>query len=219
MAQPSTDRAARDASSPALRAFLRARRAGDEAVMRDAWKRLLASEWSAIRFFVARQRSDALPGGRLSEEDRDELTQAVVERLLEKLHFRGDSIGELRAFLRTAAEFTFKDHVRRYVAEDQHRAGSLDEPADGDRGPGTTWRAELDAAGRTIDALEQGELRRIYQEGLAAVDEDKREVVELMLAGWSAAEVAERVGISVDNVYQRNRRGLLQLRGFLKDQL
>jgi RNA polymerase sigma factor (sigma-70 family) len=218
MARPSTDPAARDASSPELRAFVRARRRGDEALMRSTWRDLLASEWSRIRAFAAARRSPALPNGHLTPEEVDELAQAVVVRLIDKLHFEGESIGELRAFLLQATKYAFLDHLRAHIDEDRRRAGSFDDRGD-DETPGVGGRLDAEASALVVDTLDRVVDRAVLDEAFAAMDEDKREVFLAMAGGEPAAEIAERLGISVANVYQRNRRGLVQLQGLLKDQL
>jgi RNA polymerase sigma factor (sigma-70 family) len=131
---------------------------------------------------------------------------------------KGSSIGEARAIVRTATTFALKEHVRQHVRHDKRRAGSFDETGPEGDGPSAfVLGAEVEVAEWAIGESELADLRDAIDRALERVDDNKREVVLLMIQGYSAAEVSAKLGISEANVYQLNRRGLVQLRQALKD--
>jgi DNA-directed RNA polymerase specialized sigma24 family protein len=197
-----------DPAQQALRAFFVARRRQDVDAMKRTWQRFLELEWSRIRLVTARFASDALPGKRLDADGRDEVTQDTVQRILGKIDFAGTTVGQARAYVNTAAGFAFADYVRKHVERDKGLAGSLDDAGPEDDGPGlVAQRAQAEAADRRLDGFETTALR----------DAIERAFLRLMLCGHSAAEVAERLELTTDNVYQLNKRGLGQLRAALRE--
>jgi RNA polymerase sigma factor (sigma-70 family) len=219
VARPSADPTQQDPGEAALRAFVRARAAGDRAAMRRAWQDFVATEWTRIKAIVATWRHDALPGGRVPVDAREDVVHDAVARLLPYLGLEGSSLGEAKNMVRRHTEYALKEYVRSSTKDDMRRAGSLDEPAADGEGPGATaQRAQAEVADRRIGGIEQAELRTAFEVALRAVDENKREVLVLrMMVGLSGDEVAERLGLSRANVDQLNSRGLAQLRAALRD--
>jgi RNA polymerase sigma factor (sigma-70 family) len=215
--QPQNDPSSSDPAERALRAFVRARTRGDGAAMHQAWTDLLTAEWARVRTIVQTFRDPSLPGGRVPEHDRDDVIHDAFVRL-QGILMKGSSIGEARAIVRTATTFALKEYVRQHVRHDKRRAGSFDETGpDGEGSSAFVLDAEVQVAEWSIDESELAELREAIDRALERVDDNKREVVLLMIQGYAAAEISGRLGISEANVYQLNRRGLTQLRDALKD--
>jgi RNA polymerase sigma factor (sigma-70 family) len=220
VAQPSVDTPdppPRDPSSVALRAFVAARRRNDRPAMSEAWRELLLAEWAGMQIMIAGKRHPDLPGGRVPREDRDEVAHQVWLRLHAWLKLEGSSIGEVRAIIRQAVHFAVLDHMRAYVDDDAHRAGSFDEDAAGDDASGFLRQVEEELATRLEDPLEASERSTAVGVALADLPEPRREVVVLRLCGYTSKEVAARLGLQPSNVDQIYSRGLKQLRVALKD--
>ncbi len=197
-----------------LRALHGARERGDDAAAKAAWRRILEAELPRVRGIIAAFRHEALPGGKIPAADRDDVTTAVFMRLHEKSgSLRGQSVGELRTFMRTATDFACRDYLRAHVREDRHRGGSLD--SGGAEGFGPSAATQQGLAKLAAELAEQSEHADVHRAmvhvALADVAEDKRVVLVMDAAGYSVEEITERLGISRDNVYQRRKRGLAQL--------
>ncbi len=73
-------------------------------------------------------------------------------------------------------------------------------------------------AARAAAADEEAvEAQAMVHAALVEVDPDKRAVLVMDQAGYSNAEIEEQLGLSRDAVYQRRRRGLLQLRDAIRE--
>lgn len=218
MARPSAESTENDPGAVALRAFVRARRAKDEPAMRRAWQEFVATEWTRIKTIVATWKHDALPGGRVPYEAREDVVQDALARLLPYLGLKGSSIGEAKNMVRSHTVFALLEYVRRSTGDDMGTGGSLDDPGpDGDGEGPAALKAQVEHARQRIDGLEQAALRADFDAAIRKVDENKREVVVLRLAGVPGNEVAERLGLTRANVDQLNSRGLAQLREALRD--
>jgi RNA polymerase sigma factor (sigma-70 family) len=219
VARPTADRTPTDPAELALREFVSAREAQDRDAMKRAWGAFVATELQRIAGIVATWPNALLPGSRVPVEAQDDVVGDALVRILRWLDLKGSSVGEARAMVASHTNYALLEYVRRYVKDDVGRAGSFDElAADGD-GPGAIAReAEEQAAGRAPDELELAAIRVSFERALKRVDENKREVVVMRLAGIPGDDVAGRLGISRANVDQRNRRGLEQLREALGDE-
>lgn len=201
-----------------LRMLHGARDRDDRAEAKRAWEQIVLAELERVRGIVVLYRHDSLPGGRIPAADVDDVVQRVFLRLHERVDaFRGRSVGELRNFMRTAANYACLDHVGMVVRDEQRRAGSLDAGADD---PQAVSRELLDRLAASYAAAdESAELAAaVIHPALAEVDDDKRSVLVMTEAGFTVAEIQERLGISRDAVYQRRRRGLQQLRAAIREQ-
>ncbi|MDO9355038.1 MAG: sigma-70 family RNA polymerase sigma factor [Solirubrobacteraceae bacterium] len=195
-----------------------ARDRGDRGEALRAWRLIVEAELERVRGIVRGFRSSALPGGRVPAADVDDVAADVFMRLHDKSHkLGGRSVGELRAFMRTATQYTCRDYVRAYVTEHQRRGGSFDAE------PGSSARAASELAlTRLTEQLASDDddaeiARAIIHPALALVDDDKRGVLVMTESGYTVEEMMERFGISRDNVYQRRRRGLNQLRDAIRE--
>ncbi|MEN0013961.1 MAG: sigma-70 family RNA polymerase sigma factor [Solirubrobacteraceae bacterium] len=190
-----------------------ARARGDREAAKRAWVWIISAESQRVRGIARGFRHHALPGGRIPDHDIDDIAAEVFMRLHGKVdQLQGRSVGELRAFLRTATDYACKDYVRAHVVDDRRRAGSIDDTSP-DGQSTATERALSEIAARMAADDEEAEIARaVVHPALGLVDEDKRAVLMMDQAGASVEEIMERFGISRDNVYQRRRRGLKQLR-------
>lgn len=217
MSRPIADRPSHDAEL-ALREFVAARAAQDHDAMKRAWQAFVLTELGRIRAIVATWSHAHLPGGRVPRDAHDDVVHDALERILRWLDLKGSSIGEARKMVSSHTNFALLEYVRQHVKDDQGRAGSFDEPAPDGEGPGAVGlAAEQQAAERSIGDIERAAMRQAFDEALRQVDENKREVVTMRLAGVPGDEVARRLGLTRANVDQRNKRGLQQLREALGD--
>lgn len=218
MARPIADRLPKDPAERALAEFVAARDAEDRDAMKRAWHAFVLTEIGRIRGIVASWSNALLPGGSVPIDDREDVVGDALHRLLKWLDLKGSSIGEAKVMVASHTNYALLEFVRRYVKDDAKRAGSFDELAPDGDGPGAVARAaEEQVAGRGPDDIELAAMRHAFDEAIQQVDENKREVVVLRLAGVPGDEVAERLGLTRANVDQRNRRGLEQLRDALGD--
>lgn len=204
-----------DPAERALRRFVRARTARDGDAMKFAWEQFVLAELPRIRGLVTFFRHAALPDGRIPRHDHDVVVTNVFLRLRDQLKLEGASIGEARACVRNAVSWACLDYMRQHVREDRRRGGSIDTHDERDG-------AASGAPPRTVEPVTGPEL--VPDQALGAdvtaalrrVDDNKREVVVLSLAGYDADEIATRLGLTRANVYQLRRRGYAQLGTALK---
>jgi len=219
VARPIADRTPRDPAELALREFVAAREAQDRDAMKRAWHAFVMTELQRVRSFVQTWFNPNLPGGYVPVDAREDVVGDALVRILRWLDLEGSSIGEARKMVISHTNFALLEYMRQYVRDDIGRAGSFDEVAPDGEGPGVVARdAEEQAARRTPDEHELAAIRVAFERALRQVDENKREVVVMRLAGIPGDEVAQRLGLSRANVDQRNRRGLEQLRDALRDE-
>jgi RNA polymerase sigma factor (sigma-70 family) len=208
----------RDPSEVALRAFVRARRRTDRDGMKEAWRALLALEWSRFQALVKSKRHPNLPNGRVPPEEVDAVVQEAIIRLHDWLKLEGDSIGEVRAIIRQAVHYAVLDHLDQHVRDDQHRAGSFDEEDPTGEGPAVFVRqVEDELAERLNDPLEDREKARAVGAAIEDLPETHRRVLVMRLSGWKAKEVAAETGLQPANVDQIFSRAIRQLQKALQD--
>lgn len=208
----------RDPSEVALRAFVRARGRGDEAVMTESWRQLLTLELPRFTTMVKAKRHPDLPGGRVPPEDVDVVVHEAFLRLYDWLKLEGTSLGEVRAIMRSAVGWAVLDHLDLHVRHEGHRAGSFDEDDPTGEGPAAfVRRVEEELADRLNDPFEEHERSAAVGAALADLPETQRHVVVLRLGGHRSKEVAEQLGLEPSNVDQIFSRGLRRLQAALKD--
>ncbi|MBX5442150.1 MAG: sigma-70 family RNA polymerase sigma factor [Solirubrobacteraceae bacterium] len=209
-----------------LRRYCHHRDRGDEQAL-DVWRQLAIRSYDRV---VALAKAFRFPGGeRLAPEDAaDAAHEAFLRVVTMGERFNGSSVGELRAAIHRCVQYACLDHGRRALRHRKRQAGSLDERHDGapDDGPfaAAIARESLERAELAADA-EADEERRRAAAGLVAWaigrirNENYRAVLQLtFVERLDAAAIAERLGITLDNVYARRRRGLKQLETILRDQ-
>jgi hypothetical protein len=205
----------------ALRRFLAARRAGDEAGATAAWQAVVEQEHDRVRGMVdAWGRKEA----RLSRDERDEAYSLALHKFFFGMQgsFRGTSMGELVLAVKQCATYACLE-VQRQAAQHSGKVAPLHvEDEDGEQ--------------RLHDGVARGSVREFLAEEADEAEADamardvaflrwampklrpgRREVMEAQQAGEPAEQTAERLGISMDNLYQRRTRATKDLRK-LKEQ-
>jgi RNA polymerase sigma factor (sigma-70 family) len=196
--------------------------------MRAVWEALVVTTVDRIRQLV---KVFHFPGGERLPADRvDDAIQEAYLLVLSKVEkFRGSSEGEFRAILAKWVWNACMDYGRGELRHDQRVAGSLDELVSDEEG-GDRYRyanaLEAEARRREADRLEKehtetelaGE-RDLLAWGIAQVEnDDHRAVLEMTyLEGLTSEEIASRLDISLENVYQRRRRGKKRLEEILRE--
>jgi RNA polymerase sigma factor (sigma-70 family) len=204
-----------------LRRFVRTR---EPAV----WEETVLRSFDRIRARVATFR---FPGGQaIPLSDHGDVVSEAWERVMDLgANFRGSSVGELRNAIKTTVWNACMDWGRRRLSRERHIAGSLDEPAYGEEGSGG-GRFDSQLAGHyaereAISADDEeawarsGAYVATVRAAIAEVRNDGyREVLQMTyVRRLDAAAIAGRLDISLDNVYQRRRRGTIELEKILRD--
>jgi capsule polysaccharide export protein KpsE/RkpR len=204
-----------DADEQVLLRFVKARRDGDEQAARRWWDELIRVSFDRISGMAR-----AYSSGHLSRDQQDEAIQRALIKISNNMihSFRGASIGEWVAAVRTLVQFMCMDVKRDAVAVAKHEA-SLQEAAGDDPDLGR-WDSEVYAA---IEKR-RGELASIeadqeaIREGQAFLDwavprlsQRRRAVIELDRQNVAVEEIQARLGISRDVVYAARSRALKDL--------
>jgi RNA polymerase sigma factor (sigma-70 family) len=208
-----------------LRRFVVARDRGRDAEAAQIWERLAENNFDRIKILC---RGFRFPGG--TGLPPDEVGSAASEAYLRVVamgrSFREREVGQLRAAIATTVFNTCMDFGRKELRHARHVKGSLDstwEP-DGEGGPYDAALAAYDEElrARADDALREEQSRQ-EAEGLVrwaigrVRNDNYREVLELTyVAKLDGEQIAERLGITTDNVYQRRRRGVKELEKILR---
>jgi RNA polymerase sigma factor (sigma-70 family) len=193
----------------------------------ENWEELLLQYFDYVGQRVAAFR---FPGGQFVPDFEQGTVTGMAWMRVKGMEFRGSSIGELRGAIAKTVWNTCMDWGRRRLAYERHIAGSLDEPGfeqeESDRGRYEPQIAEISR--RREAEAEQGEEEAELRESQIAlvrwairrVDNDNyREVLYMThVERADAATIAKRLDIKEANVYQRRRRGNLELERILRDQ-
>jgi RNA polymerase sigma-70 factor (ECF subfamily) len=175
--------------------------------------------WSVERFrdylrLLARLQLDERLRGKLDPSD-------VVQEALLKAHqgqaqCRGQTDAERAAWLRQVLANTLTDAARRYLGADKRNVEmerSLQESS------ARLERLLADAQSSPEEQTQRHEQLALLAEGLAALPDDQRQVVELRhLQGVAVGDIARRMGRTRAAVAGLLRRGLDALRQRLTDQ-
>jgi RNA polymerase sigma factor (sigma-70 family) len=208
-----------------LRRYAVARERGDDQEAARLWERLAVNNFDRIAMLCKAFRftgGTGLP----PDEVGSAATEAYLRVVAMGAGFREREVGQFRAAVYRTVHNACLDYGRRELRHQRRKAGSLDatyEPG-GEAGPFDAALAAYDADRRAhADEMLEDEARRQEAEGLArwgiaqVRNDNYREVLELThLEKLDAAAIAARLGISLDNVYQRRRRGLTELERILR---
>jgi RNA polymerase sigma factor (sigma-70 family) len=208
-----------------LRRYHAAREQGHDEEAARIWQRLAENSFDRIKQICNAFRYTS-GAGLPPSETGSAATEAYLRVVAMGRSFREREIGQFRAAVYTTVHNACLDYGRKELRHQRRAGGSLDEryEPDGEAGPYDAALARYEADRRTAsdEALED-EARRQRAEGLArwgiaqVRNENYRAVLELThLEQLDAATIAERLGISIDNVYQRRRRGLTELEKILR---
>jgi RNA polymerase sigma factor (sigma-70 family) len=207
----------------------------DDQVFRQYLRDRSPQAWEAVvlrNFDYIQQRIAAFrfPSGRFIPEFDQGAVASEAWIRVQRLEFRGSSVGELRAAIGQTVWNACMDWGRRDLTYDRHIAGSLDEPGfDGEEGDRGRYEPELADVSRRLEAAarEDEDAEELRESEIALVrwaikqvrNDNYREVLHMTLVQKAAAEtIAERLNITLANVYQRRRRGILELEKILRDQ-
>jgi RNA polymerase sigma factor (sigma-70 family) len=208
-----------------FRLFCHQRDRGDADRAATMWRCVALRNFDRIRGVVQSFRFDG--SDRIPPHDVDDAVQEAYLRVVAMGHaFAGEALGQFRVALKTCVENACRDFGRKQLRHARRADGSLDERyEDSMSGPYDAaiarqsielqeLRAEAEA-----DEERRHEMSELVAWGIAQVRNDKyREVLELtILEPTASEEIAARLGITLDNVYQRRRRGMTQLEAILRD--
>jgi RNA polymerase sigma factor (sigma-70 family) len=207
-----------------LRRYVVARERGRTAESAQTWERLCESSFDRITILC---RGFRFPGG--TRLPTDEAASAASEAYLRVVamgaSFRASELGQFRAAVVRVVQHTCLDFGRKELRHLKRTAGSLDTTwDDGDGGPydGALAAYDEELRARADDARHE-EQRRREAEGLVhwaigrVRNDNYRAVLELTYGEKLDGEaIAERLGITTDNVYQRRRRGLKEVEKILR---
>lgn len=217
---PRIPEAARLSDSELVRLFVRGRESADREDRERAvaaWHVLVARDYERVRGLVAAFRFPGHPDVRIDRDEVGPATHEALERCLGSLltSFRGTSVGELRAAMRTATHFACQDFCRREMRREQGIGGSIDDVRTVEEGQ------DVGRFDRELGELAESRHRARTEaaEGLdeaaaaleALPNQDMRSVLRLRVEGYSSKEIAARLGLSVANVDQLHSRGLRRL--------
>jgi RNA polymerase sigma factor (sigma-70 family) len=207
--------------------FVDAHERGDLAAAADCWERLAVNNFDRVQNIVKGFRFSPGGPGLPRDEHGSAASEAFLRVIAMSAGFRKRETGRFYAALTTCVENACRDFGRREFRHTRRSGGSLDQTYEpgGEAGPFDAALAAYDAGMRrqTEEALEEeGERQRaesLVAWGIAQIKNDNyREVLDLTyLQKLSGEEIADRLGISLDNVYQRRRRGILELERILRE--
>jgi RNA polymerase sigma factor (sigma-70 family) len=208
-----------------IRRFARDRDAGRADAARQTWEDACVRKWDLVNGLV---RGHTFPGGgHLSPEDQHDAANEAMLRILKMgERFRGSTAPEFRAAIKRAVWYTCMDVGREALAWEQHSAGSLDDLYEGsDVGRFESAIAALsrNRGEQAIEAeereLEDLQAMALVRWGISQIaNENYRVVLEMtFIQRLDGDEIAARLGITTDNVYQRRSRGLKKLEEMLRD--
>jgi RNA polymerase sigma factor (sigma-70 family) len=209
-----------------LQRYADAHEAGDREQAAKLWQELAVNNFDRVKQICKAFRFT--PGGKGLPEHEwgSAASEAYLRVVAMGAGFRGRDLGQFRAALLTCVQNACRDYGRKELRHETHAAGSLDEPFDpgGEAGPfdAALARHEEERRRDAAEALE-AEVRARWAAsfiawGIAQIENPAyREVLELT---WfekpSGEEIADRLGISIDNVYARRSRGLRDLERILR---
>jgi RNA polymerase sigma factor (sigma-70 family) len=206
--------------------YCRNRDGGDTARALELWQDLAVRNFDRVQQLV---KAFTFPGGGRIHADRvaDATQESFVRVMAMGKTFRESALGQFRLALVQCVRHACMDYGRKELRHDRRAGGSLDERYAGDDEAGpfdaaiarfSRERAELEAEALADEAARE-DAHELAHWGIAQIENaNHREVLELtLIEGLAGDEIADRLGISPDNVYQRRHRGLKRLEGILRD--
>ncbi len=199
--------------------FAVARDHGDDAAARQLWGAIALKLDGRLKIHVRSFRAPVSDRA-LSAEDQDEAFQRARRRVWFKLGatFRGVSAGEVCNAAKKATWYACVDVARERVKREQHTHHARRGAAGGDDLDELDRLSRLKAAASYDRAAELTDLNDELDRAMARMKNDShRQVLQLERLGVPDSEIAQRLGITTANVYQRRKRGLSALRELLAD--
>lgn len=207
-------------NSALLRDFHARRDAGDTAGAKAVWGELVVANYDRMAGFAAAFRT---AGGHLTVQEQEDAVQEAFMRIWNRLGTTlvGRSEGEFMMAMRTAVRFACQDVLKAKIRRREREATSLDEVRGADDGS-LVDDVDPDVLTALLDHQHTAEARRDAERdvygALDRLDNDGyREVLVHTLAGTPTEELLETLGITRDNLYQRRKRGLAELRRILTE--
>jgi len=210
-----------------LRRYCDARDSGEPELARSLWEQLAVNNFDRVKQIVKTFRFTPGGSGLPDHEWGSAASEAYMRVIAMGRSFRHREIGRFYAALVTCVQNSCRDFGRKELRHDKRVAGSVDSTfdPDGEAGPFDKALAAYDQHLReqTDDALHT-EHSRIEAEQLVAwaigqiTNDNYREVLEMTwLNQLPADEIADLLGISMENVYARRSRGIKELEKILRD--
>jgi RNA polymerase sigma factor (sigma-70 family) len=195
-----------------LRRFVQARDAGDLKAARRWWGELVEDNVDRVRQFVRMHSRDNY----LTQDEREDAVSLAFVKLLDKMvsTFQGSSMGEWVNATSRCAWYAVQDTRRAAVTRSGHE-DSLDRTVTGEDGE-ERGRFEREEAAEARAAQERREDAADARDFLAWAfprmkDERMRIVLERTRDGAPAKEIAEELGVSMNNLYKLRERGIKDL--------
>jgi DNA-directed RNA polymerase specialized sigma24 family protein len=210
-----------------LRRYHAAMARGDLPSAAAAWDQLGVNNFDRIKQTVKAFRFSA--GGRgIPDFDQGSAVGAAYLRVRAMgAHFRKQEIEAYYAALIQTVQNSCKDFGRKDFRHTKRTAGSLDERFDPESETGpfdhalVAWETERrrQSTEAVVDELHKQWAENFVAWGINQIkNENYREVLELTYIDKLEADgIAERLGISMANVYQRRSRGLRDLEKILRE--
>ncbi len=209
-----------------LRRYVDARDRGELEVAAGLWRQLAVNNFDRVQQMVKVFRFS--PGGRgiPEHEHGSAASEAYLRVIAMGAKFHKREAGRFYAAVHTCVHNACMDFGRKELRHAGRAAGSLDQTfdPDGEAGPFDAALAAYDAdrRERAAEAAET-EHRRLGAEELVGwaigrlANDNYREALEMTyFQDMPAEDIAEQLGITMDNLYARRSRGLKELEKILR---
>lgn len=200
---------------------------GDRAAALSAWEQLGINNFDRIKQSVKAFRYSAGSRGIDAAERGSAVSEAWLRVQAMGANFRKQEIEAYYAALRECVFNACRDFGRKELRHQKHARGSIDDRFDPEGEAGrydravAAWEAERRrlASEKIADEARHQRAESLVRWGFEQINNDNyREVLELTFVDkLEVEEIATRLGISTDNVYQRRSRGLKELEKVLRE--
>ncbi len=207
-----------------IRRFARERDRGEMDKALEIWREASVRKFDLVAGLI---RGFRFPGGQpLQPADREDAQTECMTRVLDMgENFRGNTGAEFRAAIKRAVWFGCMDVGREVLAYEKHIGGSLDEryeESDGGMFDAAVERYLGDREELAADVAENAEemeqMLELFDWAIDQVgNENYRVVLQLTFRDKLTGEqIADQLGITVQNVYKRRERGLTKVEEILR---
>ena len=210
-----------------LRRYHAAMARGDRTAALQAWEQLGLNNFDRIKQSVKVFRYSAGSKGIDQTEQGSAVSEAWLRVQAMGNAFRKQEIEAYYAALRETVFNSCRDFGRKELRHQKKAGGSLDDRFDAESEAGpydlalNAWEAERrrGTEDKIIDEVQKQRAESFVRWGISQIKNDNyREVLEMTFFDkLEVEEIAERLGISTANVYQRRSRGLKELEKILRE--
>jgi RNA polymerase sigma factor (sigma-70 family) len=211
-----------------LREYHAAMADGELQAAAAAWDQLAEQNWDRIKQAVKLFRFSTASNKGIPELDQGSAASYAYLRVRALgANFRKQEVEAYYAAIWNTTQYACRDFGRRDFRHTKRSAGSLDQRFDPESEVGpysgalAAWEAARreEAAEREVEDLELQREDGLILWAISQLKNDKyREVLEMTYdEKLTADEIAKRLGISVENAYQRRSRGLRELKKILDE--